>query len=152
MPQFPLPDGTILDLPENISEEQKSDLRVKLAEKFPEEYGEGFSADGDNQTILGTIGETVKAVPRGFLQGLGMTVEGLLSLGGMDDDNPILDAVQDWTQSWNTEGPWAVGEGYEDSFMVKFGSGVGNVGSFFAPALLSGGTSLAASALGTAAR
>ena len=152
MPLFNLPDGRILDIPENPSEELKSDLRAKLAEDFPEEYGENFSADGDNRTILGSIGETVKSVPRGFLQGLGMTVEGLLSLGGMDDDNPVLDAVQDWTQSWNTEGPWAVGEGYEDSFMVKFGTGVGNVGSFFAPALLSGGTSLAASALGTAGR
>ncbi len=152
MPQFNLPNGKILDLPENISEEQKSDLRTKLAEDFPDEYGESFVADGDNTTILGTVGETIKAIPRGFLQGLGMTAEGLLSLGGMDDDNPTLDAVQDWTESWNTEGPWAVGDGYEDAWLVKAGAGLGNVGSFFAPALLSGGTSLAASALGTAGR
>ena len=152
MPLFNLPDGRILDIPENPSEELKSDLRTKLAEDFPDEYGESFTADGDDTTILGTVAETVKAIPRGFLQGLGMTAEGLLSLGGMDDDNPILDAVQDYTESWNTEGPWAVGEGYEDAWLVKAGAGLGNVGSFFAPALLSGGTSLAASALGTAGR
>ena len=152
MPLFNLPDGRILDIPENPSEELKSDLRTKLAEDFPDEYGESFAADGDNTTILGTVGETIKAIPRGFLQGLGMTAEGLLSLGGMDDDNPTLDAVQDWTESWNTEGPWAVGDGYEDAWLVKAGAGLGNVGSFFAPALLSGGTSLAASALGTTGR
>jgi hypothetical protein len=70
----------------------------------------------------------------------------------LSEDNPTLDAVQDWTESWNTEGPWAVGDGYEDAWLVKAGAGLGNVGSFFAPALLSGGTSLAASALGTAGR
>ena len=40
MPLFNLPDGRILDIPENPSEELKSDLRAKLAEDFPEEYGE----------------------------------------------------------------------------------------------------------------
>ena len=148
MPEYVrLPDGRTLELPDNMSQEQQSQLDAMLAEDFPEEFGEGFDSQ-ENTTVFGTVKETIKAVPRGFMQGLGMTAEGLLSLGGMDDDNPMLDAVQDWTDSWND----SIGEGYEDSWAVKFGTGIGNVGSFFAPMVLSGGLSAIGSGLGAASR
>ena len=148
MPEYVrLPDGRTLELPDNMSQEQQSQLDTMLAEDFPEEFGEGFDSQED-KTVFGTVKETIKAVPRGFMQGLGMTAEGLLSLGGMDDDNPMLDAVQDWTDSWND----SIGEGYEDAWAVKFGTGIGNVGSFFAPMVLSGGLSAIGSGLGAASR
>ncbi len=148
MPEYVrLPDGRTLELPDNMSQEQQSQLDAMLAEDFPEEFGEGFDSQ-ENTTVFGTVKETIKAVPRGFMQGLGMTAEGLLSLVGMDDDNPMLDAVQDWTDSWND----SIGEGYEDSWAVKFGTGIGNVGSFFAPMVLSGGLSAIGSGLGAASR
>lgn len=147
MQYFKLPDGRFFQIPDNPSEEFKAQFKQKLAEKFPDYYGEntpeeqiektwfGFGEDG-----VGHVGEIVKGIPRG----LGVTalsgLEGLAQLIDPGNDSAITTALGDFKDSYHNLDWLKPKEGYEDALSTQFGQGLGSMAAFvgagtFGPAI-----------------
>jgi len=103
------------------------------------------SGSAGDRTILGQIGETGKAIPRGFARGILSSVEGLAELAdaatnfiGLDnlidsgDENELVRLVRAGKESLN-EGFMGADEAYQDAWLTKFGEGLGSMASFLTP-------------------
>lgn len=122
MPTLRLPDGRLLDVPDNISPEDKARLQAKLAEKFPEEFRE--------KTFGGQALETAKAIPRGFISGLSSAVEGVGEFVGLEG---LAQSQRDFQQSLRESDLLGADKLYEDTYASKLGEGLGSFASFFVP-------------------
>jgi hypothetical protein len=125
MPKIRLPDGRLLNVPDDISPEDKARLRAKLVEKFPEEFRE--------KTFGGQALETAKAIPRGFISGLSSAVEGIGELVGLEG---LAESQRDFQQSLRESDLLGADKLYEDTYASKLGEGLGSFASFFVPSTL----------------
>ena len=103
------------------------------------------SASAGDRTIIGQIGETGKAIPRGFARGILSSVEGLAEMAdaatnfiGLDnlidsgDENELVRLARSGQESLN-EGFMGADEAYQDAWLTKFGEGLGSMGAFLTP-------------------
>ena len=88
MALYTLPDGSQIDLPENLTDQQKEVIKNYLAEKYPSEFGE--------RTFGGQALEVAKGIPRGFISGLSSAVEGVGELIGLEG---LAQSQRDFQQS-----------------------------------------------------
>ena len=107
-----------------------------------------FLGDREETTVLGTLGETLKGVPRGVANSLISTGEGLFQLAdaglnavGLED--AIDDEDEDYLLNLARQGREAINESalgvdqrYQDSFGTKFGEGLGSFFTFLGPGLI----------------
>ena len=129
MPKIRLPDGRLLDVPDDISPEDKARLKAKLAEKFPEEFRE--------RTFGGQALEVAKGIPRGFISGLSSAVEGIGELTGLQG---LAESQRDFQQSLRESDLLGADKLYEDTYVSKLGEGLGSFASFFVPSTLAAKT------------
>jgi hypothetical protein len=114
---------------------------------------------GPEATALGTLGETLKGVPRGVANSLISTGEGLfqladagLNLVGLEDviddedEDSVLNLARQGREALN-ESFLGVGQGYQDSFGTKFGEGLGSFFTFLGPGLIGKAAGLTGKAL-----
>lgn len=125
MPKIRLPDGRLLNVPDDISPEDKARLKAKLAEKFPEEFRE--------KTFGGQALEVAKGIPRGFISGLSSAVEGVGELIGLEG---LAQSQRDFQQSLRESDLLGADKLYEDTYVSKLGEGLGSFASFFVPSTL----------------
>ena len=96
-------------------------------------------------TALGQVGETLKAIPRGFARSLLTAGEGAAELAdavtnkvGLEnlidsgDDNALVAAARQGQKALN-ESWLGVDDAYQDAWMTKFGEGLGSMASFLTP-------------------
>lgn len=144
---FLLPDGSTLDLPENLTQEDKYRISLDLAERFPDQYQ---SLLDPYQTFLGGTAEFFKGIPRGVAGSLAGAAQGLIGLAtpGIETDvEKDLFAFQNYLENESSLSP---DEAYKDFLGSKLGAGLGSVATYAMP----GGVAkiLGASPVGTAAR
>lgn len=149
--------GVTLDLTGDSppTEQELTDLFTQYGKKEPE------------RTILGQIGETFKAVPRGVANTVLSTGEGLAELadaatnlvgaeGLIDtgDENALVKASKEG-RDWIANSAIGADPTYQDTWFTKFGEGAGSMLTFLAPVGILRGLGVAGKAipkLGTTAR
>jgi len=144
---FRLPDGSVFEVPENLTEQDRYRLRLDLANRFPDEYG---SLLDPYQTFAGGTAEFLKGVPRGAASSLAGAAQGIVGLAtpGIETDvEKDLSAFQSYLE---TESPLAADEAYRDFLATKLGAGLGSVATYALPGAAA--KVLGASATGVAAR
>ena len=137
MPPLALPDGRFLDVPEDRTPEYVANLKRKLAEVYPEEYGE--------RTVAGYVSEFGKAIPRGLASTFLTAAEGVGSLANAVTDSVGLESLIDAGEeneliSLAREGREALNESflgadaaYRDKWITKAGEALGSFASFAIP-------------------
>ena len=121
----------------------------------------------EERTVLGQIGETFKAVPRGVANTVLSTGEGLAELadaatnlvgaeGLVDsgDENALVKASKEG-RDWIANSALGADPSYQDAWFTKFGEGAGSMLTFLAPVGILRGLGVAGKAipkLGTTAR
>jgi hypothetical protein len=149
--------GVTLDLTGDSppTDQELTDLFAQYGKKEPE------------RTVLGQIGETFKAVPRGIANTVLSTGEGLAELadaatnlvgakGLVDsgDENALVKASREG-RDWIANSALGADPTYQDAWFTKFGEGVGSMATFLAPVGILRGLGVAGKAiprLGTSAR
>ena len=130
MALYRLPDGKQLDIPDNASKEELIDIQNNLAKIYPDSYT-AYDAPTE-RSVIGSIGEIVKGVPRGLASTVLSAGEGISSLVDIGNDSAAVNLFKDLQTGLN-ESPLGISEGYEDAFSAKLGQGLGSFGAFFIP-------------------
>ena len=102
----------------------------------------------EETTVLGSVGEFAKAVPRGFASGFLSSAEGIAELAdaatnavGLDDlidsgeENELVRLARDGRKAIN-ESFLGADELYQDAWTTKLGEGVGSLATFLTPGVL----------------
>jgi len=135
MAQYRLPDGRILNVDEDITQENAIILQNKLSELYPDYY-QPYKEEV-RQTFAGHTEELVKGIPRGLLGTFISAGEGVANLFSTGNDSAASKYFQDLQEELN-ESSLGVDEGYEEAFSSKLGSGLGSFASFFIPGTVAG--------------
>jgi len=114
----------------------------------------------DERTFGGQLFETAKAIPRGFAGSFLTAGEGIAELAdaatntiGLEDlidsgeDNAMVSFARDGRAALQES--LGADEAYRDTWMTKFGEGIGSFASFFTPALAAKGLGIAGKLLPT---
>ena len=148
------PDGKLIDVthPEGALDDQ-------IIGYAQQQFALDPSIAYDPTTALGTLGETLKGVPRGVANSLISTGEGLfqladagLNLVGLEDviddedEDSVLNLARQGREALN-ESFLGVDQGYQDSFGTKFGEGLGSFFTFLGPGLIGKAAGLTGKAL-----
>jgi len=134
-----LPDGRILQFPDGTDD-------AVIQGAVNEVLGVGLEDPfADERTALGQAGETLKAIPRGFAntflsagEGLGELADAATNAVGLEnviddgDDNALVAASREGRLLLDEY--MGADEAYRDTWLTKFGEGVGSMASFFTPA------------------
>ena len=125
-----LPDGSMIEVPENPTADERRDLFVSLASEFPEEYGELLDEYRD---LGGYTAEFFKGIPRGLASGainIAQGAVGLVTPGVDTDAEKSLAALQGYIEQ---DSAVAADPVYRDTYAAKLGSGLGSLATFAAP-------------------
>lgn len=133
MPVVKMPNGDLVEFPNDMPDEEIGSF---IQSKFPDAF---------KTTALGQVGETLKAIPRGFARSLLTAGEGAAELAdavtnkvGLEnlidsgDDNALVAAARQGQKALN-ESWLGVDDAYQDAWMTKFGEGLGSMASFLTP-------------------
>ena len=118
-----LPDGKVINIPDNLDPEKRSELAAAVSREY-----DGFSIE--DTTILGQAKETLKGVPRGALSMVADIPLGVASLFDMGNDSDLVQGLQQYKDFLRTESSLAADPAYADKWMTKFGEGLGSFGPF----------------------
>ncbi len=134
-----LPDGRILQFPDGTDD---AVIQGAVNEVLGVDLEDPFA---DERTGLGQAGETLKAIPRGFAntflsagEGLGELADAATNAVGLEnviddgDDNALVAASREGRLLLDEY--MGADEAYRDTWLTKFGEGVGSMASFFTPA------------------
>jgi len=140
----------------------KAPTEAEIDNVFAEYFGDVDEFE-DERTVLGQAGETLKAIPRGFANSFLGAGEGLAELAdaatnavGLEDlidsgdENALVSAAREGRLALDEY--MGADEAYRDTWLTKFGEGVGSMASYFTPATavkLAGMTGKLATAVGT---
>ena len=118
MERINLPDGSTVNLPDNIDPQE----RALISAQIKRDYG----IDIDQTTVLGQAAE----IPKGILRGAaGLAVDvplGISALLDVGDDGKITKGLQALKKQIREDSPLAAEAGYEDTFVTKLSEGVGS--------------------------
>ena len=134
-------------------------MQIKaLFDRYDAEQDEDPLAD--ERTFGGQLFETAKGIPRGFLGSFLTAGEGLAEIAdaatntiGLEDlidsgeDNAMVSFARDGRAALQES--LGADEAYRDTWMTKFGEGLGSFASFFTPALVAKGVGAAGKLLPT---
>ncbi len=87
MAQYRLPDGKIIEVPDNTPPEGLQALQTQLAGLYPDYY-QPYEPEPE-RSVLGGLAQTPKAIPRGFLNTLTLGAIGLSEGVDFGDDNKL---------------------------------------------------------------
>ena len=87
MAQYRLPDGKIIEVPDDTSPEGLQALQTQLAGLYPDYY-QPYEPEPE-RSVLGGLAQTPKALPRGFLNTLTLGAIGLSEGKDFGDDNKL---------------------------------------------------------------
>ena len=87
MAQYRLPDGKIIEVPDNTPPEGLQALQTQLAGLYPDDY-QPYESEPE-RSVLGGLAQTPKAIPRGFLNTATLAAIGLSEGIDFGDDNKL---------------------------------------------------------------
>lgn len=137
MPLYQLPDGKTINLPANMSDEEKAALRNQLAKEYPNHFTPQY-----DRTIGGHALEFAKGIPRGFLSSLVSAGEGAVNLFDVGNDSALSEGLRGIQQNIQDS---ALGpdEAYQDAYSSMLGQGLGSFATFMTPGAIARGVGLA---------
>ena len=125
MSTYKAPDDKIYNIPSDPNE------RAQFVAAVKEKYGE----DLDQTSILGQVGEFVKAIPRGAA-GLALDVPtGIVGLFDIGNDSNLYKGLEGLQDKLRQDSILAGDPAYADKFSTKLGEGVGSFGPFLGAGL-----------------
>ena len=139
-----LPNGVVVEnVPDDIDKDVLRDKAVSAGLATLEDFD--IDPFEGKRTVLGQTGETLKAIPRGFANSFLSAGEGLAELAdaatnavGLDDlvdsgdENALVSAAREGRLALDEY--MGADEAYRDTWLTKFGEGVGSMASYFTPA------------------
>ena len=137
MPLLQLPDGKTINLPDNMSDEQKRIIRNQLAETYPDHFTPEY-----DRTLGGHALEFAKGIPAGFLSGLVSAGEGIVNIFDRGNDSPLSEGLRGLQRSIE-ESPLGPEEAYRDAYSTMLGKGLGSFATFMTPGAIARGVGLA---------
>ena len=137
MPLYQLPDGKTINLPDNMSDEEKKALRNHLAELYPDQITPQY-----DRTLGGHALEFAKGIPAGFLSGLVSAGEGVVNIFDRGNDSPLSEGLRSLQRSIE-ESPLGPEEAYRDAYSTMLGKGLGSFATFMTPGAIARGVGLA---------
>ena len=133
------------EIAQYLSEQKKFDYSGAVGAGYTSSEILNFLTEPE-RTVLGQVGETLKAVPRGFANTFLSAGEGLAELAdaatnvvGLKDaidtgeENELVKASRAG-RDWINNSALGVDPNYSDAWFTKFGEGVGSMAAFFTPA------------------
>ncbi len=137
MPLYQLPDGKTINLPANMSDEEKAAVRNQLAKEYPNHFTPQY-----DRTIGGHALEFAKGIPRGFLSSLVSAGEGAVNLFDVGNDSALSEGLRGIQQNIQDS---ALGpdEAYQDAYSSMLGQGLGSFATFMTPGAIARGVGLA---------
>ena len=103
--------------------------------RFVEEVKATFGEDVDQTTVLGQVGEFVKAIPRGAA-GLALDVPtGIVGLFDIGNDSDLYKGLEGLQDKLRQDSILAGDPAYADKFSTKLGEGAGSFGPFLGAGL-----------------
>ena len=136
MPVVEMPNGDLVEFPDDMPNEEIGSF---IQSKFPDAFAP------KETTALGQVGETLKAIPRGFgrtlltaAEGAGELADAATNFVGLEnlidsgDDNALVSAARQGQKALN-ESWLGVDDAYQDEWLTKFGEGLGSMATFFTP-------------------
>ena len=137
MPLYQLPDGKTINLPANMSDEEKAAVRNQLAKEYPSHFTPQYDS-----TIGGHALEFAKGIPRGFLSSLVSAGEGAVNLFDVGNDSALSEGLRGIQQNIQDS---ALGpdEAYQDAYSSMLGQGLGSFATFMTPGAIARGVGLA---------
>ena len=130
---YRLPDNKLIELPDDLSSDEKNEFQNWLADTYPD-----FYETPAERNFLGHTSEILKGIPRGGLQTLASSVEGVVNLFDTGNDSEVGESLRSFQESLNENAYIGVGKGYEDAFSTKLGAGLGSFASFVIPGTIAG--------------
>ena len=137
MPIYTLPDGRRIDIPSNISDEEKKNIRNQLAQIYPDHFTPEYE-----RTVGGHALELAKGIPAGFLSGLVSAGEGIVNIFDRGNDSPLSEGLRGLQRSIE-ESPLGPEEAYRDAYSTMLGKGLGSFATFMTPGAIARGVGLA---------
>jgi len=137
MPLLQLPDGKTINLPDNMSDEQKRTVRNQLAQIYPDHFTPEYE-----RTLGGHALELAKGIPAGFLSGLVSAGEGIVNIFDRGNDSPLSEGLRGLQRSIE-ESPLGPEEAYRDAYSTMLGKGLGSFATFMTPGAIARGVGLA---------
>ena len=128
--RFLLPDNSFLELPDEITSEDKQRISLDLARRFPDQYG---SLLDPYQTLAGGTAEFFKGIPRGAASTLLGSAQGAIGLFTPGLDTEAEKSLREAQKYLETESVLAPEEVYRDEFATQLGSGLGSLATFALP-------------------
>ena len=136
MPVVEMPNGDLVEFPDDMPDEEIGSF---IQSRFPDAFAP------QETTALGQVGETLKAIPRGFgrtlltaAEGAGELADAATNFVGLEnlidsgDDNALVSAARQGQKALN-ESWLGVDDAYQDEWFTKFGEGLGSMATFFTP-------------------
>jgi len=118
MEKINLPNGQVLNLPDNIDPQVRAQIAAEIKADF--------DIDINQTTLLGRAAELPKGIARGAI-GLGADVPlGIAALFDVGDDGKIVKGLQAFKKDLREESPLAAKPGYEDLWTTKLSEGLGS--------------------------
>ena len=137
MPLYQLPDGKTINLPANMSDEEKTAVRNRLAETYPDHFTPEY-----DRTVGGHALEFAKGIPRGFLSSLVSAGEGIVNIFDVGNDSALSEGLRD-VQRGIMDSPLGPEEAYQDAYSSMLGQGLGSFATFMTPGAIARGVGLA---------
>jgi len=137
MALYKLPDGKTIDIPANMSDEEKKRLRFVLSSMYPDTFSPDYE-----RTFGGHALELAKGIPRGFLSGLASAGEGIVNLWDRGNDSPLSEGLRSLQRSIE-ESSLGPEEAYRDAYSTMLGQGLGSFATFLTPGAIAKGIGLA---------
>ena len=107
--------------------------------RFVEEVKATFGEDVDQTTVLGQVGEFVKAIPRGAA-GLALDVPtGIVGLFDIGNDSKLYKGLEGLQDQLRQDSVLAGDPAYADKFSTKLGEGIGSFGPFLGAGMVGRG-------------
>ncbi len=118
MEKINLPNGQVLNLPDNIDPQVRAQIAAEIKADF--------DIDINQTTLLGRAAELPKGIARGAI-GLAADVPlGIAALFDVGDDGKIVKGLQAFKKDLREESPLAAKPGYEDLWTTKLSEGLGS--------------------------
>ena len=129
MPNYRMPDGRTLNVPDNVTDKEYADILTGLADIYPDHFGQ-YAPD---RSLGGHVSEFVKGIPRGFGSSLITAAEGITGLLTPGVDTGLERALRSGRQYWEEDTIFAADPQYTDAYSSQLGSGLGSFASFLIP-------------------
>lgn len=138
MAEYKLPDGKILNVDDNATQEDLVQLQGRLAELYPEHYSP--YKEEIEQTFGGHTLEILRGLPAGIVDTTLSSAQGISEYFDDGNDNKLTEGIRGIRKYYSESDVYKPAEGYEDAYSTMFGKGLGSMTSLIGAGMVNPAT------------